>query len=354
MTPRQREVNEIFVADRGEQVSGPVAFWMRNPELGLRHEALRIHMERNTSFPRSLSEVAITFANRHWSAAFPWCRHLAAALRSGTEAAPLDALRIGQPVRFSDLTAQVIYDFSKELLETTGVGEETYLRAIDQLGLEATIEVIALIAYGSLLSISANTFGPDEPEPTDCTLPALGSPPTAPRRAAQQARLAPIEPSVDQEAISAAVAAASSIWRRVPELAAPWLEYEAVLRLESSVPPDIREMITLVVARFWHCPRLWAQQRPRAAAAGLDERIVDALAADQPPANATASQILTWEFIHALLHEGIASDALQNSAIDVMGTTKVIEMVAVCGFQTFVAMTLNVFDESPSSEEIRF
>lgn len=84
MSQRQREINAIFVAERGEPVRGPVAFWMRNIELGLRHQKVRLKMERATSFPRAQSEIPILVANRHWSAEFTWCRHERAAIRSGT------------------------------------------------------------------------------------------------------------------------------------------------------------------------------------------------------------------------------------------------------------------------------
>lgn len=349
MTPRQREVNELFVTERGGPVTGPVAFWMRNPELGLRHEALRLHMERATSLPRALSELAILVANRHFSAEFTWCRHLAAALRFGLEAAPLDVLRNGGRPVFDDPAAQAVHDFSREILETCGVGEATYRRVLDRLGLAATIELVAEIGYGTLLALSANTFGPEEPEPTDCTLPPAGPPATYPTRIGQEMRLEGIDPPTDLDAALAAAGDAAAVWRRAPGLAPPWLEYEAVLRLNSSVQPAMRELLALAVAGFWRCPRLWARHRPRAAEAGLDPGAMPALAAGRRPTAADADFELGWAFVDSLLRYGRASIALQDRAIARLGTTTVIEFVAITGFQTAVAMTLNTFDRSPAA-----
>lgn len=356
MTPRQREVNEQFLADRpGEtHVSGPVAFWMRNPELGLSHEALRIQMERTTSFPKSQSEIAITVANRHWSAEFPWCRHLRAALRAGTEAAPLDELREGKPAHFADPVAQVIYDFSIELVTTTGVRAETYRRAIDKLGLEAVIELTGLVAYGCLLSISSNTFGPEEPEPTEvCTLPTLGPPPTVPQRAAQDARISATKVSNEIEPIRGATAEAAAVWQITPNLSQAWLNHEQVLKNESSVTADIRELVTLDIAKFWCCPQLWDGHRNRAVEEGVSTSTIDAIASGQKPSFANEQQATSWAFVTTLLRDGIASDEVQDQAIASLGVTNVIELVAMCGLQTFVALTLNVFGKSVATSERR-
>ena len=344
MSLRQREINATFVAERGEPVRGPVAFWMRNVELGLRHQKVRLKMERATSFPRAQSEIPILAANRHWSAEFTWCRHERAATHSGTEAAPISAMREGRRVTFSDPAAQALYNFSRELLETTGVSDETYRRVLDLFGLAATIELVGLVAYGTILSISANTFGPEELEPSDCTLPPMGPPPSRPTRRAQEARLGGIGSAAGLDPACGAAADAASIWRRADNMAQPWEDYEAVIRSDCSVPTEIRELVTLRVAQYWRCGVQWSRHQPLARAAGIAPTAIAALAAGARGADLPAGpQTLALAFAEALLVEGIASDTLQDRAIDELGTNTVIELVAVVGLQTLVAMTLNTF-----------
>lgn len=346
MSPRQREINATFVAERGEPVRGPVAFWMRNIELGLRHQKVRLKMERATSFPRAQSEIPILAANRHWSAEFTWCRHERAAIRSGTEAAPVAVIRDGGRPSFSDPAAQALYDFSRELLETTGVGDETYRRVLDLFGLAATIELVGLVAYGTILSVSANTFGPEELEASDCTLPPMGPPPSRPTRQAQDARLDGIVPPVDLDPACGAAAEAASIWRRAEDMAQPWEDYEAVIRCDCSVPAEMRELATLRVAQYWRCGVQWSRHLPFARLAGIAPEAIAALSAgaraSEVPAG-TEALALALAFADALLTEGIAPDPLQDRAIAVLGTNTVIELVAVVGLQTLVAMTLNTF-----------
>ena len=83
LSDEQRRLAEKLAASRGGRLVGPGAFWLRNPTLAAQADAWRLLMERRTSLPRRLSELAIIVANRHFTASYAWCRHTAAASRAG-------------------------------------------------------------------------------------------------------------------------------------------------------------------------------------------------------------------------------------------------------------------------------
>ena len=183
LSDEQRRLAAKLAASRGGRLVGPGAFWLRNPALAEQADAWRLLMERRTSLPRRLSELAILVANRHFTASYAWCRHTAAASRAGLDRAVIEALADRQQPTFSDPMEGMVYGVSRELLETTGLSAATYARALAALGPERLVELVALVGYGCMLSLSVNTFEPD-PFPDDR--------PSCPQDHPQQPMLVPL------------------------------------------------------------------------------------------------------------------------------------------------------------------
>jgi 4-carboxymuconolactone decarboxylase len=154
LSDEQRRLAAKLAASRGGRLVGPGAFWLRNPALAEQADAWRLLMERRTSLPRRLSELAILVANRHFTASYAWCRHTAAASRAGLDRAVIEALADRQQPTFSDPMEAMVYGVSRELLETTGLSAATYARALAALGPERLVELVALVGYGCMLSLS--------------------------------------------------------------------------------------------------------------------------------------------------------------------------------------------------------
>jgi 4-carboxymuconolactone decarboxylase len=157
LSDEQRRLAAKLAASRGGRLVGPGAFWLRNPALAEQADAWRLLMERGTSLPRRLSELAILVANRHFSATYAWCRHALAASRAGLDRAVIDALAGHLPPTFSDPMEEIVYRVSRELLATIGLSKATFVRAREALGPERLIELVALVGYGCMLSLAVNT-----------------------------------------------------------------------------------------------------------------------------------------------------------------------------------------------------
>jgi len=358
LSDEQRRLAETLAASRGGRLVGPGAFWLRNPALAEQADAWRLLMERGTSLPRRMSELAILVANRHFSATYAWCRHAVAASRAGLDHAVIDALADHLQPTFSDPMEEIVYRVSRELLETTGLTEATFVRAREALGPERLIELVALVGYGCMLSLAVNTFEPD-PFPDDRALVPGGPSPTTYARTTGGPRLAPLQDAAlsDRQQRLATqleggspgrVKGAYATWLRTPEIAERALQYEQVLYGNLSVPPPFVELVVLVVARFWTADELWAVHRDRGADAGLGADLMAAVAEHRRPRGASADHALVQAFASALLTQRRMHDDIFAQSVSRFGYQRVVELVGVAGFYSIVALTLNAFEALPA------
>jgi 4-carboxymuconolactone decarboxylase len=358
LSDEQRRLAAKLAASRGGRLVGPGAFWLRNPALAEQADAWRLLMERGTSLPRRLSELAILVATRHFSATYAWFRHAVAASRVGLHRAVIDTLAAHLQPTFSDLMEEIVYRVSRELLATTGLSEATFVRAREALGPERLVELVALVGYGCMLSLAVNTFEPD-PFPDDRALVPSGPSPTTYARTTGGPRLALLQEaalSARQQRITTqleggspgSVKGAYATWLRTPEIAERALQYEQVLYGNLSVPPSFVELVVLVVARFWTADELWAVHRDRGADAGLGADLIVAIAEHRMPCGASADHALVQAFASALLTQGRIHDDIFVQSVSRFGYQMVVELVGVAGFYSMVALTLNAFEALPA------
>ncbi len=358
LSDEQRRLAAKLAASRGGRLVGPGAFWLRNPALAEQADAWRLLMERRTSLPRRLSELAILVANRHFTASYAWCRHTAAASRAGLDRAVIEALADRQQPTFSDPMEGMVYGVSRELLETTGLSAATYARALAALGPERLVELVALVGYGCMLSLSVNTFEPD-PFPDDRALVPAGSPPTTYARTPGGTRLLPLQDAALSDAQRrlatqlevgrpGSVTGAYAIWRRTPEIAERALQYEQVLYSNLAVPLPFIELVVLVAARFWTSDALWTGHRDWALDAGLSADLIAAIAEQHTPRGASADEALVHAFASELLTQGRVGDDTFALAVARFGYRTVVELVGVAGFYSMVALTCNALAAPPA------
>jgi 4-carboxymuconolactone decarboxylase len=358
LSDEQRCLAEQLAASRGGRLVGPGAFWLRNPALAAQADAWRLLMERHTSLPRRLSELAILVANRHFTASYAWCRHTAAASRAGLDRAVIEALADRQQPTCSDPLEAMVYEVSRELLETTGLAEATYARALAALGPARLVELVALVGYGCMLSLAVNTFEPD-PFPDDQALVPAGPPPTISARTPGGARLAPLQDAAWSDAqrrlalprevgSPGSVHGAYAIWLRTPEIAERALQYEQVLYGNLAVPLPFRQLVVLVTARFWTADALWTEHRDRALEAGLSAEVIAAIAEHRTPRGASADEALVHAFASELLTQGRVGDDTFALVVARFGYQTAVELVGVAGFYSLVALTCNALAAPPA------
>jgi 4-carboxymuconolactone decarboxylase len=164
LTPAQRKVHDAIVAGPRGRVIGPLRVWLLSPELAERAQELGAFCRYHTSLPPRLSELAILVTGAFWQAGFEWHAHAPIALKAGVPADAIEAIRAGKEPKFARENERAVYEFSRELWTKRRVSDATYRRTADLLGNETVIELVGILGYYGLISMTINTFEVPLPE----------------------------------------------------------------------------------------------------------------------------------------------------------------------------------------------
>ena len=143
---------------KGIAVRGPFAAWLHAPEYGLLAQALGAHCRYNTALPPRLSEFAILCTARKWRAQYEWFAHEPMAARAGVNAKTIDDLRAGREPKSAPKDERAIYAFVQEIYKTRRVSDRTYKRVHDVVGDAAMVELVGILGYYTLISMTLNVF----------------------------------------------------------------------------------------------------------------------------------------------------------------------------------------------------
>ena len=154
-------------------VQGPLKVWLQSAELADKAQALGAFCRFGTSLPPRLSELAILVMGAHWQAGFEWAVHAKIARAAGLDEKAIEAIRRGEKPALPDAPAQAVHAFSFELLSNRRVSDVVYATAMEVLGQKAVVELVGLLGYYTLISMTIVAF--DVPLPEGVTNPVRGS-----------------------------------------------------------------------------------------------------------------------------------------------------------------------------------
>ncbi|HLN08775.1 MAG TPA: carboxymuconolactone decarboxylase family protein [Xanthobacteraceae bacterium] len=164
LSPEQRKVYEAILSGPRGRVVGPLRVWLQSAELADRAQALGAFCRFGTGLPARLSELAILVTGAHWQAGFEWHAHAPIGLSAGLDAAAIEAIRVGKTPSFTKSDEAAVYGFAKELLDTRRVSDASYRRAVAELGQKSVIELVGILGYYGLISMTINAFEVPLPE----------------------------------------------------------------------------------------------------------------------------------------------------------------------------------------------
>jgi 4-carboxymuconolactone decarboxylase len=158
MTEQQRRVYNEAVAGRRGRAPAPLLAWLESPVLADRAQRLGEFVRYETSLPPRLSELAILVTARYWTAQFEWTAHKAEALKAGLDPEIIDDIANRRPPRFKNPDEPVVYDFSFGLNRMHAVPDNLYAKAVAMIGLRGVVELVGILGYYTLISMTLNTF----------------------------------------------------------------------------------------------------------------------------------------------------------------------------------------------------
>ncbi len=169
MSPEQRKVHDAVIAGPRGKMVGPIAVWLTNPELAQKAQELGAFCRYGTSLPARLSELAILITGAHWKAGYEWFVHAPIGLNAGLDPAAVESIRKGDKASFSKPDEAAVYAFTMELLLNRRVSDATYSFATKELGETGVVELVGILGYYTLISMTIVGFElpipPGNPEP---------------------------------------------------------------------------------------------------------------------------------------------------------------------------------------------
>jgi len=130
---------------------------------------------------------------------------------------------------------------------------------------------------------------------------------------------------------------------RRPALGAHLIEVGGVVRFASSLEPHLLELaITTVGARWESEFEFWAHSR-LALDAGIDQSIIDALAAGATPDFDDPSQQAIYHYAFALSSTGRVDQPIYDAAATAIGVDSLVDLTHTIGYYTHISFILNAF-----------
>lgn len=160
-TPEERKEYESLLRARPARpdgsVGGPFDPWLLNPELSHRLRGLGGMLWERTSLDRGLVELAISICGRFWEANVEWAAHAPRAVEYGVAQAVIDDVYAGR--RPAGTPEEVlVYDVCMAMQRDHRLPRALYDEAVAAFGERGLVELMAVIGYYTLVSMTLNAF----------------------------------------------------------------------------------------------------------------------------------------------------------------------------------------------------
>ena len=166
LSPEQRRVYDAILSGPRGVVPGPLRVWINSPELADRAQALGAFCRYGTVLPPRLSELAIITAGAYWKAGFEWAVHAPVAQKTGLAPDVIEAIRTGKQPKFDRPDDAAVHGFAHELLHNRKVSEASYRKAEKEIGNRALVDLVGILGYYGLISMTIVAFEVPPPEGT--------------------------------------------------------------------------------------------------------------------------------------------------------------------------------------------
>lgn len=127
-----------------------------------------------------------------------------------------------------------------------------------------------------------------------------------------------------------------------PELADRWQKFGELVRYRMVLPEELKELAILACGRHWNSDVEWAVHRTAANKAGVSADTIAAIEAARPVRFARLEHREVYEFTRLLLRHGQVPDDAYAAIRSRWGDRGVVELTAIVGYYSMVAMMVNV------------
>ncbi len=164
MSDEQKRIHDEIASGPRGAVVGPLKVWLHSPALADRAQKLGAFARYDSSLPPHLSELAILITGSIWKANFEWYSHVGPARKAGISDVVIEAIRRGDEPPLQDEPSKVVYLVATAIHHERQLSDDLYAKAIAVLGEVALVDLIGILGYYSLISMTLNAFAVENPD----------------------------------------------------------------------------------------------------------------------------------------------------------------------------------------------
>jgi 4-carboxymuconolactone decarboxylase len=175
LSPPQKAWADMIAAPprNAKFVNPPYRAYIRSPDLAPKLTALAEYVRWNTSLPPRLSEMAILITARQWTAQYEWFAHYPLAIKGGLDPKIAGDIAAGRrPDNMTDDEA-ALYDLAMALYRDKKVSDPVYKAALEKFGERGIIDIIAIMGFYDITSMTLITMQAGAPNDSVPPLPVL-------------------------------------------------------------------------------------------------------------------------------------------------------------------------------------
>ena len=142
---------------------------------------------------------------------------------------------------------------------------------------------------------------------------------------------------------------------RAPEICGHVAQLGEHLRWGTSLPDRLSELAIIATARFWRAQYEWYAHAPLAEQAGVPAAAIEAIRTGGTPRFAAEDEALVYRICTEIFRTQRLSDESFGASTAALGEQGLVEVIAIIGYYTLIANTLNVFQVGlPAGEPLPF
>jgi 4-carboxymuconolactone decarboxylase len=115
------------------------------------------------------------------------------------------------------------------------------------------------------------------------------------------------------------------------------------LRWGTSLPDRLSELAIITTAQFWRAQYEWYAHAPLAQKAGVPAVAIEAIRRGEQPNFEQKDEALVYQICRELFGTRRLSDVTFGDAVEALGQTGLVEVIAIIGYYTLIGNTLNAF-----------
>ncbi|MEL6299327.1 MAG: carboxymuconolactone decarboxylase family protein [Pseudomonadota bacterium] len=160
LSPEQQRIHDDIAAGPRGTVPPPQQIWLHSPAFAEPAQAVGAFCRYGSTLPLALSELAIITVGKTWGADYEFWAHAKIAREAGIPDDVIEAIRTGGEPDFAHAPehAALVHHAAKQMLERGRLPDDDYAALIEAFGKQGTVELVGIVGYYCLVSLTLNVF----------------------------------------------------------------------------------------------------------------------------------------------------------------------------------------------------